>query len=160
MRVMFMGTPEISARCLDAIVASSHTVVSVVTGKDKPRGRGNVMTPTPTKASAIRYGIDVNTPDTLRTDEFMDYLKGKKKPVWVRHVIVPGITYLEKPLLSLGAYLKNFDNVEKIEVLPYHTMGVVKYESLEDEYPLKGVPPLTKEDAQKALDIINRAKYN
>lgn len=95
-----------------------------------------------------------------RVFEFMDYLKEKKKPVWVRHVIVPGITYLEKPLLSLGAYIKNFDNVEKIEVLPYHTMGVVKYESLEDEYPLKDVAPLTKEDAQKALDIINRAKYN
>ena len=101
MRVMFMGTPEISARCLDAIVASSHTVVSVVTGKDKPRGRGNIMTPTPTKASAIRYGIDVNTPDTLRTDEFMDYLKGVNPDIIV--VVAYG-KILPKAVLDFPRY--------------------------------------------------------
>lgn len=75
MRIMFMGTPEISAKCLDALFASGHTVVSAVTGKDKPRGRGNVMTPTAVKALALLKGISVNTPDSLRTDEFIQYLK-------------------------------------------------------------------------------------
>ena len=74
MRIMFMGTPEISATCLDALVASRHSVVSVVTGKDKPRGRGNVMTPTAVKQAAERYGIPVATPDTLRDEAFADYL--------------------------------------------------------------------------------------
>ena len=101
MRVMFMGTPEISARCLDAIVASSHTVLSVVTGKDKPRGRGNVMTPTPTKASAIQYGIDVNTPDSLRTDEFMDYLKSVNPDIIV--VVAYG-KILPKAVLDFPRY--------------------------------------------------------
>ena len=91
---------------------------------------------------------------------FMDYLKEKEKPVWVRHVIVPNITYNDEWLKELGAYLKDFENVEKIDVLPYHTMGVVKYQALGDEYPLKDVPPLTKEDAQKALDVINSTRFN
>ena len=92
--------------------------------------------------------------------EFMEYLREKKKPVWVRHVIVPGITYEEEQLKALGTYLKGFENVEKIDVLPYHTMGVVKYQALGDDYPLKDVPPLTKADAQKALEIINSARFN
>ncbi len=92
--------------------------------------------------------------------QFMDYLRAKNKPVWVRHVIVPGITYNDKELLSLGKYLKSFENVSKIDVLPYHTMGVVKYEALGDEYPLRDTPALTKEDAHRALEVINSAKYN
>lgn len=91
---------------------------------------------------------------------FMDYLHEKKKPLWVRHVIVPDITYKEEQLKALGAYLKKFENVERIDVLPYHTMGVVKYEALGDEYPLKGVEPLTKADAQRALEIINSTRFN
>ena len=92
--------------------------------------------------------------------DFMEYLRNKGKPVWVRHVIVPDITYNKEQLCALGAYLKSFDNVERVDVLPYHTMGVVKYQALGDEYPLKDVPALTKEDAQKALEIINKARFN
>ena len=57
MRIMFLGTPEISAICLDRLLADGHNVVAVVTGEDKPRGRGNVMTPTATKALATEKGI-------------------------------------------------------------------------------------------------------
>lgn len=92
--------------------------------------------------------------------DFMDYLKFKNKAVWVRHVLVPGITDDEKQLRSLGTYLKGFPNVERIDVLPYHTLGVTKYESLGIPYPLKDVPQLTKSDAQRALEIINSAKYS
>ena len=92
--------------------------------------------------------------------DFMDYLRDKGKPVWVRHVIVPNITYDEGELTRLGKYLKGYPNVEKIDVLPYHTMGVVKYEALGVEYPLKDTPALTKADAQKALEIINNARLN
>ena len=91
---------------------------------------------------------------------FMDYLREKKKPVWVRHVIVPNITYKDEELKALGTYLKNFENVERIDVLPYHTMGVVKYQALGDEYPLKDVPALNKEDAKRALEIINSTRFN
>ena len=91
--------------------------------------------------------------------DFMEYLNKKKKSVWVRHVIVPNITYKQDQLKALGTYLKGFDNVERVEVLPYHTMGVVKYQALGDEYPLKDTPALTKEDAHKALEIINSTRF-
>lgn len=75
MRIMFMGTPEISATCLKTLLESDNEVVAVVTGKDKPRGRGNVMTPTATKALAVENNIPVYTPDTLRSDDFMAILE-------------------------------------------------------------------------------------
>ena len=74
MKIMFMGTPEISATCLNALLESDNEIVAVVTGKDKPRGRGNVMTPTATKALAVERGIPVYTPDTLRNEEFAQLL--------------------------------------------------------------------------------------
>ena len=77
-----------------------------------------------------------------------------KKPLWIRHVVVPGITYDDAQLTQLGEFLKTLSNIKKLEVLPYHTMGEVKYEKLGLEYPLKGVPQLSKEEAQKAEEII------
>ncbi len=74
MRIMFMGTPEISAGALSALIDGGHNVVAVVTGEDKPRGRGNVMTPTPTKRLALENGIEVYTPKTLRDDAFAELL--------------------------------------------------------------------------------------
>jgi len=70
-----MGTPEISAICLDRLVKDGWDVIAAVTGEDKPRGRGNVMTPTATKAKALEYGIPVYTPKTLRDGEFMNILR-------------------------------------------------------------------------------------
>jgi methionyl-tRNA formyltransferase len=75
MRIMFMGTPEIAAVCLKRLVTDGHNIVAVVTGEDKPRGRGNVMTPTPTKALALEHGIDTLTPQTLRDDAFAHVLE-------------------------------------------------------------------------------------
>lgn len=78
MRIMFLGTPEISAICLEKLIADGHNVVAVVTGEDKPRGRGNVMTPTATKALAIEKGIPTYTPKTLRDGAFMEILNEVK----------------------------------------------------------------------------------
>ena len=72
---MFMGTPEISATCLKTMLDRGEDVVAVVTGKDKPRGRGNLLSPTPVKALAEERGIPVLTPDTLRTEAFLEELK-------------------------------------------------------------------------------------
>ena len=70
MRIMFMGTPEISAVCLRELIASDNEIVAVVTGKDKPRGRGNVMTPTAVKALALEHSLPVYTPDSLKGEDF------------------------------------------------------------------------------------------
>lgn len=69
-----MGTPEISATCLKELIASDNEIVAVVTGKDKPRGRGNVMTPTAVKALALENSLPVYTPDSLKGEDFMALL--------------------------------------------------------------------------------------
>lgn len=68
--IMFMGTPEISATCLSRLIADGHGICAVITREDKPRGRGNVMTPTPVKTLALKHGIPVHTPATLRDEAF------------------------------------------------------------------------------------------
>lgn len=88
---------------------------------------------------------------------FAKYLSEIKKPVWIRHVVVPGITFDKQQLTNLGKFLKTLDNVEKIEVLPYHSMGKIKYESLGYAYPLADTPQLTKKEAKEAEDIIREA---
>ena len=70
MKMLFMGTPEISATCLKRLIDDKKEVVAVVTREDKPRGRGNVMTPTPVKTLALEHGIPAYTPSTLRDGEF------------------------------------------------------------------------------------------
>lgn len=88
---------------------------------------------------------------------FARYLDEIKKPVWIRHVVVPGITYEEVQLTQFGKFLNTLSNVEKLEVLPYHTLGENKYEKMEMEYPLKGVPQLSKDEAVQAETLILKA---
>lgn len=88
---------------------------------------------------------------------FARYLNAIEKPVWIRHVVVPGITYKKEHLIKLGEFLKTLSNIEKIEVLPYHTMGKAKYENLGYDYPLADTPQLTKEQAKEAKEIILKA---
>ena len=85
---------------------------------------------------------------------FAKYLSNKKKPMWVRHVVVPGINDKEEYLTKLGEFIGKLNNVKALDVLPYHNMAIPKYENLGIEYKLKGVPPLTKEEAILARNII------
>ena len=70
-----MGTPEIAATCLKRLIDDGKNLVGVVTREDKPRGRGNVMTPTPVKSLALENNIPVYTPKTLRDEGFTDILR-------------------------------------------------------------------------------------
>lgn len=88
--------------------------------------------------------------------EFMTVLSERKQPVWIRHVIVPEITYQKEPLIKLGQFLAPFSNIEKIEILPYHAMGKVKYENLGIEYALKDTRQLRKEDVKVAETYIKQ----
>lgn len=89
--------------------------------------------------------------------EFAKYLSEKNIPTWIRHVVVPGITYKEEYLKRLGEFLATLKNVKALDVLPYHDMAIPKYENLGIEYPLKGVPPLTHDEALNARNIIIQA---
>lgn len=77
--------------------------------------------------------------------DFAKYLDEKGVDMWIRHVVVPGITDDDKYLFELGYFIGQFKNLKALDVLPYHTMGVVKYEKLGMEYKLKGVPAMDKD---------------
>ncbi|MEE1087276.1 MAG: pyruvate formate-lyase-activating protein [Schaedlerella sp.] len=85
---------------------------------------------------------------------FAKYLEEKKVPVWIRHVVVPGITDQEVYLRKLGEFIRTLSNVKALDVLPYHVMGVGKYKELGMEYPLEGIEAATGEDVKRAKKII------
>ena len=85
---------------------------------------------------------------------FARYLSERGKPMWIRHVLVPGITDDDGALLRLKAFIDGLKTVEKVEVLPYHTLGIAKYRALGMEYPLEGVRPPEKERVQNARTIL------
>ena len=74
--------------------------------------------------------------------------------MWIRHVIVPGITDDDKYLFDLGYFIGEFKNVKALDALPYHTMGESKYEKLGIEYKLKGVPAMEKKDLIAKKEVI------
>lgn len=86
--------------------------------------------------------------------DFAKYLSEKNVPTWIRHVVVPEITYKEEYLVRLGEFLAGLRNIKALDVLPYHDMAVPKYENLGMKYPLEGVPPLTRDEAMNARNII------
>ena len=93
--------------------------------------------------------------------DFAKYLSEKNMPVWIRHVVVPQITYNEKYLKELGKFLSTLKNIKALDILPYHNMAIPKYENLGIDYPLKDIPPLTKEEAIKARDsVLNAMRKN
>ena len=85
------------------------------------------------------------------------YLNEIHKPVWIRHVLVPGITDKDEYLEQLRDFIKPLGNVERIDVLPYHTMGIYKYEKLGIAYPLKDVNPPSAERVENANRILQEA---
>ena len=93
---------------------------------------------------------------------FAKYLSDAGKELWVRHVLVPGITDSDEDLYRLGAFLGELTSLQALDVLPYHTMGIAKYEKLGIPYPLKDVPPADKslvlEKKQIVLRAINETK--
>jgi pyruvate formate lyase activating enzyme len=82
------------------------------------------------------------------------YLSDHGKRMWIRHVLVPGITDKDEYLRQIREFIDTLKTVERVEVLPYHTMGVVKYEKLGYDYPLKGVEPPTAERVENAKKIL------
>lgn len=85
---------------------------------------------------------------------FARYLEQKRIPVWIRHVVVPGLTDNETYLYRLGKYLGSLNNIKALDVLPYHDMGKRKYQELGLEYALKDIPPLPAGEALNARKVI------
>ena len=85
---------------------------------------------------------------------FTKYLEEKKIPLWIRHVVVPGISDDKDDLKNLGRFIGTLKNLKALDVLPYHSMGKVKYQNLGMEYPLKDTREATKQEAVAAKSII------
>lgn len=85
---------------------------------------------------------------------FAEYLDKKHIDMWIRHVVVPGITDDDEYLFKLGYFIGQFSNLKALDVLPYHTMGKVKYEKLGLPYKLEGVPPMDKNKVIEKKQVI------
>ena len=86
--------------------------------------------------------------------KFAKYVDDKGIDIWIRHVVVPTITQNDEYLYRLGQFIATLKHVKALDVLPYHTMGVVKYKNLGMDYPLEGIPPLDKKDAIAAREVV------
>lgn len=85
---------------------------------------------------------------------FAKYLSDNNIPVWIRQVIIPGITDDEHDLLRLKKFISNLKNVKKIELIPYHELGKYKWENLGLKYELEGVSTASQKDIKRAKDIL------
>ena len=90
---------------------------------------------------------------------FAKFLSDNNKSMWIRHVLVPTITDNDSYLYQLKEFIESLKTVEKVEVLPYHTLGVNKYKMLNIKYPLEGIPSPSKERVMNAKNILEVKKY-
>lgn len=100
---------------------------------------------------------------TGRTNEnildMAGYLSDIGKPVWIRHVLVPGRSDDDRYLTRLYDFLRTLKNVKRTEVLPYHTFGEYKWKELGYDYPLEGIDPPSAERIENAERILHAGKY-
>ena len=97
---------------------------------------------------------DLTGHDNRNILDFAVYLSEKNVPVWIRYVLVPGINDDEKTLHQTRAFLDTLNNIERVDVLPYHTLGIYKWEALGYPYTLKDVSPPDEETIRKAEEIL------
>jgi len=89
------------------------------------------------------------------TFNFAKYREDSGKPMWLRYVLIPGITDAPELLHKLGEYFKNYKSIKQIEIQPYHKLGVHKWEALGWEYELEEARENTKEEIVAAFKILS-----
>lgn len=98
--------------------------------------------------------IDLTGVSNKKELEFAKYLNDNNKKMWIRQVLVPGITDDENDLLELKNFIQSLDTVEKVEILPYHDLGKFKWEQLGCKYPLDGYRTANQNDVKRAQEIL------
>ncbi len=96
-------------------------------------------------------GVGIN-----KTLEVAKHLDARNIPIWARHVLVPTITDDEKDLEELGKFVASLNNVDRFEFLPYHTLGIHKWEAMGIDYELKHLEDASDEDVLRATEISER----
>lgn len=81
--------------------------------------------------------------------QFLQTLKKYQTPIWIRHVVIPGLTDSRTHMEKLQEYVASIPHVEKVELLPYHLLGINKYEVMGIPYSLSNVPAMDKEETAK-----------
>ena len=89
-----------------------------------------------------------------RTLAFAEHLAKRQQRTWIRYVVVPGFTDDDESAHALGQFIQDMDNIEKIELLPYHQLGLHKWKTMGYDYPLDGVPPPSKETMERIQNIL------
>ena len=89
---------------------------------------------------------------TLKTAQ---WLEDNGKPFWLRYVLVPGISDFEEDIRALGEHFKDYKMLQRVEILPYHTLGIHKYETMGQEYKLKDTKTNTPEQLDRAMALFN-----
>lgn len=97
--------------------------------------------------------------DNVNILDMARYLSDIRKPVWIRHVLVPTLSDYDDDLDELARFIGELSNVEKVQVLPYHTLGRYKWESLGLDYALDEVAPPTAERIENAEKRLGAGKY-
>ena len=92
--------------------------------------------------------------------QMFSYLDSIKKPIWIRHVLVPGITDNDEYLTQTRDFIRTLSNVERVEILPYHGLAITKYKDLGIPYPLEKTDSPTEERVKNARQILECDKYN
>ena len=87
------------------------------------------------------------------------YLSDTNKPIWIRHVLVPGVTDDDGALERTRDFIRTLNNVKRVEVLPYHTLGRMKYQKMGIPYRLEGVDSPTADRQANARAILECDKY-
>src|SRR3990172_6584291 len=100
MKIVYMGTPEFAVPALEALSQSQHQIAAVITGEDKPSGRGKKVQPTPVKLKAQELGLTVITPKSLKDDELYGQLKAIKPDL----MVVIAFRILPQALFELPKY--------------------------------------------------------
>ena len=90
-----------------------------------------------------------------QTLETAKWLEDNGKPFWLRYVLVPGISDFEEDIRALGEHFKDYKMLQRVEILPYHTLGIHKYETMGQEYKLKDTKTNTPEQLDRAMALFN-----
>jgi len=111
--------------------------------------------------------LDIKSIDTFKCRELtgkgnedalklLDYLELKGKEVWIRHVVVPGITENYDDIEEMGKYLSRYKVISRVEILPFHKMGEYKWKELNLKYELEDTQPPEKESVEKIKNILSK----
>ncbi|PHS31042.1 MAG: pyruvate formate-lyase 1-activating enzyme [Alkaliphilus sp.] len=99
--------------------------------------------------------IELTGVSNLKTLEFAKYLSARNIPVWIRHVVVPTITDSKIDIINLAEFIITLKNVERVDILPYHSTGKVKWEQLGFEYPFNHIRDAEKNDVLNVKRIMS-----